>query len=167
MKYHAGDRVRLVGFNKEGVIENTEGSKLHPYYVVSDDGTVEDYFTELDMEPSKIPVLNDAAIDRILVGLHLPMHDPEQVKKLREVVRQAVSLAPALPERRELPERDTLMNQDIANDANMFEAILGFNPLRRNSSAYPWGWCYVSETVQRQFQDYCSGPKNKGNIPRT
>lgn len=52
------------------------------------------------------------------------------------------------------------LSQDIEADATAFEAILPGKPARKESAAYPWGWCYTSEQTQNNFRAFCNGRKD-------
>jgi len=155
MKYKDGDRVHLVKQHKEGVVIHTQGTRAHPYYVSFDADKDADFFAETDIEPSRIPVLDDATIDRILYALSV-YGDPAM---MRAIVREAMVSKQQLPERRDVSRTVSELDKKIAEDAALFEEQLGCHPDRYESTTLPWGWRYVSDTIQTQFREYCLGAK--------
>jgi hypothetical protein len=175
MLFKAGDRVHVKRGSKEGTIVNNEGTKMHPYYVALDDNSImPDYYREEDLEPSKIPVLSKEMIDHIIYSLHrygnetnsyafgLPIYNDKHMNAMRDVVKSVVSPPlPALPERREKQRAFTDLDKKIAESALLFEAKLGYSPVRIPSTTLMWGWRYDSDEIQRQFRLYCTEDKRE------
>lgn len=169
LRYKTGDRVYITKLDQEGVVVNNEGTKLHPYYVSFDGDKDADFFAETDVEPSKQVRLTNDQIDRIITALHnygtevqpaafgLPIYNDQHIAAMRTIVQGLLTPGKSLPERREQPRIFTELDQKIAEDAALFEEGLGVHPERTNSDTYPWGWRYVSDTIQKQFREYCTG----------
>jgi hypothetical protein len=56
------------------------------------------------------------------------------------------------------------LSQEIARDAVSFEETLApsVDKARVACGAYPWGWRYISEGLQKQFRDFCKSREKKG-----
>lgn len=168
MKYKPNDRVHLTQLDKEGIVVNNEGTKLHPYYVSFDDNKDADYFAEADMTPSKIVLLTNEQIDSIILTLHnygqevqphsfgLPIYNGVHMTGMREAVRKLLAPPAVLPDRREKTRIFTDLDKKIAEDAILFEEHLGVHPEREDCTTLPWGWRYTSQTIQKQFREYCN-----------
>jgi hypothetical protein len=176
MKYKAGDKVFVPKYGREGTVIDLSGTKQHPYYValngpLNDD---QDFLAEAELEPVKQAELTDVVLDALLVDLHnfateiqpmqfgLPILNAKHAEGMRDILRKRLAPAhPALPERRETSRIFTDLDKEMADMGKLFEEYIGFRPERRNSSAYQWGWCYVSDSMQERFRKYCTENKKK------
>lgn len=83
---------------------------------------------------------------------------PREKEAVKNCILEALSLGAI---QTLMSEAKDPLAQAIAEDAVAFEATLelAVSKARVASNAYPWGWHYVNEDLQKRFREFCQSRK--------